>query len=187
MESGKANSSWCIAWNFLATYWVSLLRAEMLAIFFSIFMAYVSIQMFLNLQVKPERKIPGTITLCFAGGGIGAVSALVAIGGGTLTVPYLTWHNINLKQAIGTSSAVGFPIAIAGTIGYLVNGWNHQSEIEYLYGYVYLPAVLLISVVSYTTAPMGARMAHRLPIPVLKKVFALFLIFLSIKMLVSII
>jgi uncharacterized membrane protein YfcA len=109
----------------------------------------------------------------------------VAIGGGTLTVPYLTWHNINLKQAIGTSSAVGFPIAIAGTVGYLINGWSVQSDMQYLYGYVYLPAVLLISAISYTTAPMGARMAHRLPIPALKKVFAIFLIFLSVKMLLS--
>lgn len=170
-----------------ATYWVSIMRAEVLAIFFSVFMAYVSIQMFLNFQVKPERKLPDTLPLCFAGGGIGAISALVAIGGGTLTVPYLTWHNINLKQAIGTSAAVGFPIAIAGTIGYMINGWSYQSNTEYLYGYVYLPAVLLISLVSYTTAPMGAKMAHQLPIPILKKIFACFLIFLSLKMLLSII
>ena len=173
--------------TFIATYWVSILEAEFLAIFFSVFMAYVSIQMFLNFQVKPERKIPGTLSLGLAGGGIGGISALVAIGGGTLTVPYLTWHNINLKQAIGTSSAVGFPIAIAGTVGYLINGWSVQSDMQYLYGYVYLPAVLLISVVSYTTAPMGARMAHRLPMLILKKVFAIFLIFLSVKMLLSIV
>ena len=170
-----------------ATYWVSILPAKILAIFFSVFMAYVSVQMFLNFQPKPERKLPGTLSIGFVGGGIGVISALVAIGGGTLTVPYLTWHNINLKRAIGTSAAVGFPIAIAGTIGYMINGWSNQLNTEYLYGYVYLPAVLLISMVSYTTAPMGAKMAHQLPIPVLKKIFACFLIFLSVKMLLSII
>ena len=173
--------------TFIATYFVTFMRAEYLAIFFSLFMAYVAIQMLINFQARAERELPGRLALFLAGKGIGAVSAVVAIGGGTLTVPYLVWNNINLKQAIGTSAAIGFPIAIAGTFGYLWHGWQASSDIQYLFGYVYLPAVLLISVVSYFTAPLGARLAHRLPVPALKKVFAVFLVYLSLKMLTSII
>ena len=122
----------------------------------------------------------------FAGNGIGAISALVSIGGGSLTVPYLTWQNIKLKKAIGTSAAIGLPIALAGTVGYIINGWGENNEISYTLGFVYLPAVLLISLLSFFTAPIGAQLAHTLPVSMLKKVFAGLLIVLSLKMLFSI-
>ena len=173
--------------TFLATYLVTFISAKHLAIFFALFMTYVSIQMFLNSQPKPSRTIPGTLGLLSAGSGIGALSAVVAIGGGSLTVPFLAWHNIPLKRAIGTSAAVGFPIAVAGTVGYLVNGWNNTYQHDYLFGFIYLPAVVLISLVSYFTAPLGVRLAHKLPVIILKKVFAVFLLLLGIKMLLSII
>ena len=173
--------------TFVATYFVTHISSLYLAIFFALFMAYVSIQMFLNMQPKPSCTIPGKVSLLTAGGGIGAISAVVAIGGGSLTVPFLAWHNVALKKAIGTSAAIGFPIAIAGTLGYLINGWSSDYQQDYLFGFIYLPAVLLISLVSYFTAPLGARLAHKLPVPVLKKVFAVFLMLLGIKMLLSII
>ena len=173
--------------TFAATYLVAHISSRHLAIFFAIFMAYVSIQMFLNVQPKPSRTAPSKIGLLTAGGGIGAISAVVAIGGGSLTVPYLAWHNVPLKKAIGTSAAIGFPIAIAGTLGYLINGWNSAYQQDYLFGFIYLPAVILISLVSYFTAPLGARLAHKLPVAVLKKVFALFLLLLGAKMLLSIV
>ncbi len=183
----KAMAPGVLIGTFAATYFVTLVSARYLAIFFAIFMTYVSIQMFLNSQPKASRTIPGKIGLLAAGGGIGAISAVVAIGGGSLTVPFLAWHNISLKKAIGTSAAVGFPIAIAGTLGYLINGWGSDYQQTYLFGFIYLPAVILISLVSYFTAPMGARLAHKLPIPVLKKVFAVFLLVLGVKMLLSIV
>lgn len=173
--------------TFAATYMVTHVSSRHLAIFFAIFMTYVSVQMFLNIQPKPSRGTPGKIRLLSAGGGIGAISAVVAIGGGSLTVPFLAWHNIPLKKAIGTSAAIGFPIAVAGTLGYLINGWDSDYQQDYLYGFIYLPAVLLISLVSYFTAPLGARLAHKLPVPVLKKVFAIFLLLLGVKMLLSVI
>tara|TARA_R110002049_G_scaffold13509_2_gene58527 strand:+ start:161388 stop:162188 length:801 start_codon:yes stop_codon:yes gene_type:complete len=173
--------------TFAATYMVTHVSSRHLAIFFAIFMTYVSVQMFLNIQPKPSRSTPGKIRLLSAGGGIGAISAVVAIGGGSLTVPFLAWHNIPLKKAIGTSAAIGFPIAVAGTLGYLINGWDSDYQQDYLYGFIYLPAVLLISLVSYFTAPLGARLAHKLPVPVLKKVFAIFLLLLGVKMLLSVI
>lgn len=173
--------------TFTATYLATIISSQHLAMIFALFMAYVSLQMFLNVQPKASRKIPGNKGLLTVGTGIGAVSAMVAIGGGSLTVPFLTWHNINIKKAIGTSAAIGFPIAVAGTIGYLVNGWNASYHLEYLFGFVYLPAVLLISVMSYFTAPIGARLAHKLPVSILKKVFALFLLLLGVKMLLSVV
>lgn len=172
--------------TFLATFLVSYLSSVYLAVFFALFMAFVSSQMFLNKKPKPSRELSGNVGLFVAGASIGAISALVSIGGGSLTVPYLTWQNIEIKKAIGTSAAIGLPISIAGTIGYLVNGWGNSSPDDYIFGYVYLPAVVLISVASFITAPYGAQLAHKLPVSSLKKIFAVLLIILSIKMLISV-
>jgi uncharacterized protein len=117
--------------------------------------------------------------------GIGAISALVSIGGGSLTVPYLTWRGINIRNAIATSAALGFFIAIAGTLGYLINGQLNTITTEYTWGYIYIPAVLLVSVPSYFTAPLGAKLTQKLPIQTLKKIFGVLLLLLSLKMLAS--
>ncbi len=118
---------------------------------------------------------------------IGSISALVSIGGGTLTVPYLTKRGFNIKNAIATSAAIGIPISIAGTLGYLINGWQHSELDNFAIGYIYLPALVLISLTSIFTAPIGAKLAHRLPVKKLNKIFALLLCGLSLKMLFSII
>jgi uncharacterized protein len=172
--------------TFLSTFLASILSSLYLAIFFTVFMAFVSFQMFLNKKPKASRELAGTTGLFAAGSGIGAISALVSIGGGSLTVPYLTWQNVEIKRAIGTSAAIGLPISIAGTLGYLVNGLGHSSVDAYTLGFVNLPAVLLISATSFFMAPIGASFTHRLPVPILKKIFAILLIILSIKMLVTV-
>ena len=173
--------------TFGATFVATYLKSAQLAIFFSIFMAYVSIQMALDKKPKPTREISSPRALLGAGTFIGAISALVSIGGGSLTVPYLVWQNVDLKKAIGTSAAIGFPLSFAGTAGYILNGMGSASaNSDMMLGFVYLPAVIIISGVSFFTAPMGAKMAHRLPVSKLKKVFALLLMALSIKMLSSI-
>ena len=143
--------------------------------------------MFINKTPKPNRKTPKTSGLLIAGSGIGAISAMVSIGGGSLTVPYLVWHNIDIKKAIGTSAAIGLPISVAGTVGYLINGLGIQSTEAFTFGYVYLPAVVCISCASYLTAPYGVKLAHKLHVSILKKVFSLLLILLSLKMLFSVI
>ncbi|ANQ83780.1 sulfite exporter TauE/SafE family protein [Azoarcus olearius] len=157
-----------------------------LAIFFAVFMAYVSTQMLINVKPKPSRELPGTLGLGAAGLGIGGVSALVAIGGGSLSVPFMTWCNVKVQHAIGTSAAIGLPIALAGTLGYLINGWGEAGLPPLSLGFVYLPALVLVSGVSYFTAPVGAALAHRLPVATLKKIFAGVLILLCVKMLYSI-
>ena len=181
----KGMSPGVVLGAFAGTFLASYLSSLVLAIFFAGFMGYVSVQMFINRQPKPLRRLPGIFGLSATSTGIGVVSALVAIGGGSLTVPFLVWNNIDIKTAIGTSAAVGFPIAVAGAVGYLINGWSVVTTTEYTIGFVYLPAVLAISALSYVTAPLGASLAHRLPVIQLKKIFAIFLIALSIKMLLS--
>lgn len=169
--------------TFSATFIASLLPTLPLAIFFSCFMAYVALQLLLNIKPKPSRHLPGALGMTVTGLGIGGISALVAIGGGSLTVPFLTWCNVKVQQAIGTSAAIGLPIALSGSIGYAVAGWEQVGLPEFSLGYIYLPAVLLISAVSFFTAPLGAKLAHRLPVATLKRIFALLLIGLSAKML----
>lgn len=173
--------------TFAATFLATLLSAKALAIFFACFMAYSSLQMFLNKQPKPSSSIKGKGELLTVGTGIGGVSALVSIGGGTLTVPYLTWRNIPITTAIGTSAAMGLPISLAGTLGYVINGYGSANDLGYSLGFVYLPAVVLISMMSVLMAPIGAKAAHKLPVPALKKIFALLLILLAAKMLTSVI
>lgn len=172
--------------TFAATFLATYLSSRHLAIFFACFMTYVSLQMVLNAKPKPHRELPGAVGLASVGAVIGAVSALVAIGGGSLSVPYLAWCNVNIRNAIATSAAIGLPIALAGTLGYLLNGWGQTGLPDYTLGYIYWPAVVAISAVSYFTTPFGAHLAHSLPVPTLKKGFALLLVLLSLKMLHSV-
>ncbi len=162
--------------------WIS---SRSLSIFFVAFMLMVAFQMVANLRPKPTRSLPGRAGLGAVGGLIGAVASLAAMGGGALTVPYLIWCNVRPHQAIGTSAAVGLPIALGGTVGYVWNGWGHPGLPAGSLGFVYLPALAVILVASVMTAPLGARLAHRLPIKVLKRVFAGLLLILSAKMLWS--
>jgi uncharacterized membrane protein YfcA len=171
------------AGTFLATY----LSAKPLAIFFSCFMAFVALQMVIDRKPKPSRQLPGAFTLTGVGAGIGGISALVAIGGGTLTVPFLTWCNVALPVAIGTSAAVGLPIAFSGALGYLINGWSVTNLPAHTLGFIYWPAVIAMATASFFTAPLGARLAHSLPIHLLKKCFAVLLISLSLQMLFTVI
>lgn len=172
--------------TFAGTFVASYLSAKPLAIFFSCFMAGVALQMVLNRKPHASRQLPGMIGLSSTGAGVGVISALVAIGGGTLTVPFLVWCNVSLPVAIGTSAAVGLPIAISGALGYILNGWNQINLPDYTLGYVYWPAVIAMACMSFFTAPLGAKLAHRLPIPQLKKLFALLLLGLSIQMLITV-
>ena len=169
--------------TFAGTFVASRVASAPLASFFGCFMADVALQMILNVKPKPSRELPGKVGLAAVGGGIGVISALVAIGGGSLSVPFMTWCNVKMQNAIGTSAAIGLPIALAGAAGYLVNGWGSDGLPAWSVGYVFLPALVMVSLVSVFTAPLGARLAHRLPVATLKKIFAGVLVVLSAKML----
>ncbi|MEC8859524.1 MAG: sulfite exporter TauE/SafE family protein [Pseudomonadota bacterium] len=172
-----------IVGTFAATFLAAGLSPRPLAIFFFCFMCYVAVQMTLNRKPPPSRQLPGATALAGVGSVIGGISALVAIGGGTMTVPFLTWCNTRIQTAIGTSAAVGLPIALAGTLGYLINGWSIASLPEQSLGFIYWPAVLVMAVASQLTAPLGVRLAHSLPVATLKKLFAALVLVLALQML----
>ena len=166
----------------IGTLFAGSVPSRPLALFFMAFVCLVAVQMILDLKPKPSRELPGTPGVVGVGMVIGALSALVAIGGGSLTVPFLTWCNVRVQHAIGTSAAVGFPIAIGGSLGYIFNGWGHPGLPEWSLGYVYLPALLWLVPSSMLVAPLGARLAHSLPVATLKRLFAGILILLAAKM-----
>ncbi|MES2770740.1 MAG: sulfite exporter TauE/SafE family protein [Pseudomonadota bacterium] len=169
----------------LGTLIAASIPSKPLAIFFTCFVCFTALQMSLNIKPKPARELPAWRGLISVGTGIGALSSLVAIGGGAFTVPFLTWCNVRVQNAIGTSAAIGFPIALGGAMGYVFNGWGHHDLPEWSFGYVYFPALIWLVPTSMLTAPLGARLAHRLPVIVLKRVFAGLLVCLASKMLWS--
>jgi uncharacterized membrane protein YfcA len=182
----KSISVGVIVGAFLFSFIASRLSASALAIFFSVFMFYVAVKMLFNVNPKGVNILPGSKVLALAGFAIGGVSTLVSIGGGSLTVPFLLNRNIDIKTAIGSSAAIGLPISLAGTLGYILSGMGEIAVSQFTFGYVYWPAVLLISISSFMTAPIGARLAHRLPVKILKKCFAILLVAISVKMILSI-
>jgi uncharacterized membrane protein YfcA len=154
-----------------------------LAIFFAAFIAYVAVQMILNVKPKPSRDLPGRAGMFGVGAFIGGISALVAIGGGSLSVPFMTWCNVRMHHAIGTSAAIGLPIALAGSVGYMITGYAAAGLPTGSFGFIYLPALAACVLTSMLVAPLGAKAAHRLPVATLKKVFAGVLVLLLAKML----
>lgn len=166
----------------VGTWLASLVPAKALAGIFTAFICYVAVQMILNVKPKPHREMPGWQGTSLVGLGIGGLSCLVAIGGGALSVPFMTWCNVRIQQAIGTSAAIGFPIALGGALGYIWNGWGAPGLPAHSLGYVYLPALVGLVAASVLTAPIGAKMAHRLPVAALKRIFAGVLLLLAVKM-----
>lgn len=172
--------------TFAGAWIASRLSTNFLKGFFGGFLIYVATQMLLGIKPKPSRDIPGSAGIFGAGTVIGIFSSLVGIGGGTLSVPFLTWCNIKIHRAIGTSAAIGFPIAVAGSLGYVLNGSRIPDLPPGSLGYVHLTALLGIVSASVLTAPLGARLAHTLPVDRLKRIFALLLYLVSIRMILSV-
>lgn len=181
---------WRLTPGILIGAWLGAVVAEQLASLllqriFGVFELLVALQMFFGFGASPHRQLPGAAITGTAGTVIGAVSAIVGIGGGTMTVPFLVWCNVNIRNAVATSAAVGLPIALAGSSGYILAGTGDERVSSWSTGYVYWPAFLAIISTSLLFAPLGARLAHRLPMPTLKKVFALLLLVLGVRMLIS--
>ncbi|MFT7324478.1 MAG: putative membrane protein YfcA [Rhodoferax sp.] len=161
----------------------SLLKGSWLALFFAAFVSFSATQMFLDKKPAATRQVPGTPGLIGAGGVIGFLSGLVGAGGGFVSVPFMTWCNVAIHNAVATSAALGFPIALANVIGYAISGQNLQNLPPHSFGYIWLPALGVIAVCSVLTAPLGARAAHKLPVKQLKRVFASILYLLAAYML----
>lgn len=173
----------------LGTFCGGLVASRMptlfLKIFFICFLAFVAVQMLSSYRPPASRDMPGALGTAGAGGVIGLVSSFVGIGGGTLSVPFMSYCNVPLHHAVGTSAAIGFPIALAGTLSYIIGGWNQPGLPAGCFGFVHLPALAGIAVASFCTAPIGARLSHALPTSKLKKAFAVFLIIVGIRMIMA--
>ena len=161
----------------------ALLRGAWLAIFFGFFVTFSALQMFLDRKPAPTRQMPGTGGQVAAGSAIGFVSGLVGAGGGFISVPFMTWCNIPIHNAVATSAALGFPIALSNVVGYAWGGFSVPGLPPASLGYIWLPALAVIAMCSVLTAPLGARAAHRLPVRQLKRVFASLLLGLAAYML----
>ena len=155
------------------------LSGKILSVLFAIFVTFSATQMFLDRKPKPSRILPGGFGMFSVGGLIGMLSALVGAGGAFVSVPFMTWCNVKIHHAVGTSAALGFPIALAGTFGYIWAGQDLPSMPAGSVGYLYLPGIIVIALASMALAPWGARTAHRMDIGPLKKVFAFFLYLLA--------
>ena len=169
--------------GFVAPAIAAQLPTRPLAMFFTAFMFYAATQMFFRMQPKATRELPGPGGLLAVGGIIGILSSLLAAGGAFLSIPFMTWCKVPLRRAIGTSAAIGFPIAAAGTIGYVLNGLRVARLPDWSLGFVYLPALALIVVTSMLAAPLGARLTHAMPVAKLRIVFALLLYAIGLRML----
>jgi uncharacterized membrane protein YfcA len=160
-----------------------LLTQTWLQRIFGVFLLFVGVRMLWRRRAEVEGEPPGAAGLALAGTGIGAVSSLVGIGGGTMTVPFLHRSGVDMRRAVATSSACGLPIAIAGTLGFLVVGWGREGLPAGSTGFVYWPAVGAILLTSIPAAPIGARLAHTLPVVTVERVFGSLLLLVAAKLL----
>lgn len=161
----------------------SILKGSALALFFALFVSFSATQMFLDKKPAPSRAVPGPAGLIGAGSVIGFLSGLLGAGGGFISVPFMTWCNVAIHNAVATSAALGFPIALANAVGYVVGGSGLTDLPPYSIGYIWMPALLVIASCSVLTAPLGAAAAHKLPVKKLKRLFASILYLLAAYML----
>ena len=170
---------------FAGAFLASALPGDWLARLFGIFAMAVSARMFLaggGAEADRERR-PGAPVLAAAGTAMGVLSSLFGIGGGSMTVPFLQWCRVTIRQAVAVSSACGLPIALAGTLGFVIAGWGHPDLPAGALGYVHLPAALAIMATSWPAARAGAGLAHRLPAVLLRRLFALLLFLVGLRLL----
>jgi uncharacterized membrane protein YfcA len=171
--------------TFSGSWLAAGLSPTVLRAIFACFLFFVAAQMLMNFMPKSTRRVPKAAGMFGVGGFIGLVSSMVGIGGGTLSVPFMTWCHLPVHRAIGTSAAIGFPIAVAGTLGYIATGLSVSGLPAQNFGFINLPALAGIALFSMLTAPAGARLAHRLPVPSIKRVFAVFLVSMAVRMIWS--
>jgi uncharacterized protein len=162
------------------------LPTAFLKYFFLAVMVAITAQMAFGLRPKPSRALPGRAALAAVAAGIGLLSSLMGGGAAAVGVPFLTWCNVTTHRAIGTVAAMGFPLALAGTAGYVASGWNVERLPAGSLGFVYVPAFIAIAIPGMLLAPVGVKLAHRLKGATLRRIFAAFLLLVGAKLAVSV-
>lgn len=160
----------------------AVLKGQGLALIFAGFVGFSALQMLRDHKPSAARQLPGPGGLTAVGALIGVASGLLGAGGAFLSVPFMVWCKVPIRNAVATSAAFGFPIALANTAGYLWAGRDLAPALPGAFGYLYLPALVVIAVASVSLAPLGARTAHRIDVRQLRRVFALLLLALAASM-----
>jgi uncharacterized membrane protein YfcA len=161
----------------------ALIKGQALGVLFAVFVGFSATQMLIDRKPRPGRQMPGRLGATAVGGLIGMVAGLVGAGGAFISVPFMVWCNVAIHSAVATSAALGFPIALANTVGYVIAGLGLPPPLPGTLGYLSLPALAVLATASVLVAPLGARVAHRLDTARLKKVFAVLLYGLAAFML----
>ncbi|HTT07963.1 MAG TPA: sulfite exporter TauE/SafE family protein [Gammaproteobacteria bacterium] len=172
-----------LAGGLLGAFVAGGIPANGLRVFFGLFEIAVAWQLLRNWRPKSGRGLPSTAVMIAVGGVFGALSALLGIGGGTLTVPFLFWCNIGMRESVATSAAVGLPITLAGAVGHVLAGWGQSGLPPGSTGHLYWPALAAIAATSIFAAPLGAKLAHALPVDTLKRAFAVVVAVVGVRML----
>lgn len=183
----RASTPGVIMGTVVGIFLANWMSSTVLAAIFTAFVCYASIQLLLDRKPVPTRTLPGKGGMLAAGFGVGALSSLVGVAGGIITIPLMNMCNVPMINCIGTAAAIGLPISVAGAIGYVIAGLDKSHLPAWSLGYVYLPALVGIVVGTFVTVPAGARAAHGMPVTVLKRIFAVVLLVLAGKMLYSMI
>jgi uncharacterized membrane protein YfcA len=153
----------------------ALIKGPLLGLVFALFVGYSATQMLLDRKPRASRPLPGPAGLAGVGVGIGTLSSLVGAGGAFMSVPFMTWCNVPIHHAVGTAAALGFPIALASTVGYVIGGWSLPASLPGAVGYLYLPALAVVAAASVLMAPLGARTAHAMNVRAFRRLFAVLL------------
>ncbi len=161
----------------------ALVKGQALALSFAAFVGYSATQLLRTTAAKPTRQLPTLAGQAVAGGGIGFLAGLVGAGGAFIAVPFMTRCNVPMHNAVATGAAIGFPVALASTAGYVIGGWSQPPALPGALGFLYLPALAVIALASVLTAPLGARVAHALNVRQLRRIFAVMLYLLAADML----
>jgi len=161
----------------------AVLKGQGLALMFAAFVGVSAVRMLRESKPKPGRQMPGALGQAAVGGGIGIVSGLLGAGGAFMSVPFMVRCNVPVRAAVGTSAALGFPIALANVAGYLWAGRDMAPALPGAVGFLYLPALAVMALASVALAPLGARVAHRIDVRQLRRLFAVMLLALAGSML----
>jgi uncharacterized membrane protein YfcA len=174
-----------IGGTFVGALLVGFFSTRVLTVLFTVIAYLLAARMFIGGRPAPARALPGRAVVAAFGAGVGVLSSLAALGGAGLIIPFLARCNVRMQSAVGTAAAIGVPLAVSGTIGYIVSGWSHGDLPPYSLGYVYLPALGWLVVATMAVAPLGAWVAHHVRGETLRRGFSLLLFAIATKLLVS--
>lgn len=159
------------------------LHTRVLSVFFGVFLLAISAKMLIIPHKRTKRRLPGPVGRNAVSFAIGAKSGMLGVGGGALMIPFLTSCNIPMRNTTGISALCSFTVAILGSISFMMVGWDQSNLPAWSTGFVYWPAVLLVSIPSMLVAPLGASLSYKVRVTFLRRVFAVFLLVTGIHML----